>query len=166
MNPFTLSRAWSIARKEWRHIVRDPFTLGLALGLPVLLVSIFGFAIDLNVKNVTLAVADRDQTRVSREFVDLFKSSAYFRLAAPPRSGRLTQPLDAEAAKAVLVIEPDFGRDARSGRTGKVQVLLDGSDNSVSGVISGYLIKIEAEARRRLGDPPPLPPTPGSALPF
>src|SRR5262249_50701002 len=125
------------------------------LGLPVVLVSIFGFAIDLNVKNVTLAVADRDQTRPSRDLVEYFKSSEYFRLVEPPKSGLLTQPLDNEKAKAVLVIEPDFGRDSRSGRPGKAQVLLDGSDNSVTGVISGYLGKIEAEARSRLGETAP-----------
>lgn len=154
--PFLWKRALSIAKKETWHILRDPFTLGLALGLPVALVTIFGFAIDLNVKHVRLSVADHDQTRSSRELVDLFGQSEYFALVSPPRSGRLTEPLDSEQAKAVLVIEPNFGRDAASARTGKAQILLDGADNSVSGTIMGYIQKIESTARRRWsGEAPP-----------
>jgi ABC-2 type transport system permease protein len=152
---FLWARALSIARKETRHILRDPFTLGLALGLPVILVSIFGFAIDLNVKNVTLAVADRDQSRVSRELVSLFSNSGYFKTSPAPIDGRLTRTLDSERTKAVLVIEPGYGSDALSGRTGLAQVLLDGSDNSVAGTISGYIRKIEVLMRKRLGDTPP-----------
>lgn len=155
---FLWKRAYSIARKEARHIHRDPFTLGLALGLPVILVTIFGFAIDLNVKNVQLSIADRSSSRASRDLIGLFSNTDYFKLVAPPAGGRLTQPLDQEKVKAVLVIEPDFGRDALAGKTGQTQVLLDGADNSVTGVIVGYLQKIEQSANRRLDENAPKAP--------
>ena len=51
---FKLSRVFSIAAKEISHILRDPFTLIIALGLPIILVAFFGYAIDFEVKNITL----------------------------------------------------------------------------------------------------------------
>ena len=51
---FSLKRALSIAKKEKFHILRDPFTLAMATVLPVLLVLIFGLAIEFNVKDIGL----------------------------------------------------------------------------------------------------------------
>ena len=51
-----ISRAYAIAQKEVFHILRDPFTLALALLLPVMMVTIFGLAIEFNVKNLKIAV--------------------------------------------------------------------------------------------------------------
>jgi len=152
------ARVRSIAHKETRHILRDPFTLAIALGLPVALVTIFGFAIDLNVKNVRLSVVDRDASRASRELVQVFERSGYFSIVSPPNAGRLTQHLDRGQAKAVLVIEPDFGKQATSGRAAAAQVLLDGTDNSAASVIVGYLGKIQAMASERLGGAVPQSP--------
>ncbi len=60
MSAFSPGRALSMARKEVRHVLRDPFTLALALGLPVMLVTFFGYAIDFEVRNINVAVQDRD----------------------------------------------------------------------------------------------------------
>ena len=59
---FNLRRTLSIAKKEKFHILRDPFTLTMATILPVLLVLIFGLAIEFNVKDIGLTVRDSDRT--------------------------------------------------------------------------------------------------------
>ena len=64
-------RIKAIARKEVRHILRDPFTLAMALFAPVLLVVIFGFAIDLDIHDIKLAVFDEDISQASRTLSDL-----------------------------------------------------------------------------------------------
>ena len=69
MKGFNIHRAYAIARKEVMHILRDPFTLTLALGLPVMLVTFFGYAIDYEVKNISLAVSDRDNGPASRRLI-------------------------------------------------------------------------------------------------
>ena len=66
-----LRRIKAIARKEVRHILRDPFTLAMALFAPVLLVVIFGFAIDLDIHDIKLAVFDEDISQASRTLSDL-----------------------------------------------------------------------------------------------
>ena len=97
----------SRARKS-RHILRDPFTLALALGLPLLLVVFFGFAIDFNVADVRLAVADRDLTRASRELLQVFGGSGYFHLRHTGRRAGPARLLIQEQTKGVLIIEPRF----------------------------------------------------------
>ena len=71
---FLWSRAKAIAQKEVYHIMRDPFTLAISIGLPVFMVLAFGFAIEFNVKHIRLAVHDADQTQTSRRLIDTFGS--------------------------------------------------------------------------------------------
>jgi len=75
---FVWRRAVAMARKESFHVLRDPFTLALALGMPIFMVVVYGLAIDFNVKNIRLAVSDEDQTQASRRLIDTFGSSNYF----------------------------------------------------------------------------------------
>ena len=70
------SRVLAIARKEVMHILRDPFTAGMALGLPIIMVVYFGFAIDFDFRNVKLALYDFDNTRQSRQLADVFIASS------------------------------------------------------------------------------------------
>lgn len=159
MNRLDPRRALAIARKEVRHVLRDPFTLALALGLPLILVTFFGFAIDFEVRDIGLVVHDRDHSRQSRQLAEVFSSSGYFRLIRPDDPGRLLRQLDSQQASAVLVMEPRFGRDAESGRSAAAQFMLDGADNARASAILGYLPGITSAAGRRiLTEPGPEPP--------
>jgi ABC-2 type transport system permease protein len=153
---FDARRALAIALKETHHISRDPVTLTVSLGLPLLLVLFFGFAIDLNVRNVDLLVADGDKTRASRALADLFGASGYFAVRSAPSSEAAVEELGNEKAKAALVIEPGFQRDLIAGRPVSAQILLDGADNAYAGTVSSYLQGVQALAQSRLiGGPEP-----------
>ncbi len=65
-------RVWAVARKESLHVVRDFRSLLMALATPVLLLTLFGYALTLDVDNVPLAVWDQSGTARSRELVGLF----------------------------------------------------------------------------------------------
>jgi ABC-2 type transport system permease protein len=155
---FNPGRAWSMAHKEFRHVWRDPFTLIWALGMPLILVVFFGYAIDFNVRDVGLAVADRDLTRASRELLQIIGGSGYFDLQPLAAGDDPQRLLFQEKAKGVLVIEPDFGKKLGLGLESKAQVLLDGADNSSTGTIVSYLAGIQQAAALRLGVPSPQPP--------
>ncbi|NTV53191.1 MAG: ABC transporter permease, partial [Candidatus Firestonebacteria bacterium] len=114
---FHFERAWSMAVKEFRHVLRDPFTLLWALGMPLILVIFFGYAIDFNVRHVGLATSDRDLSRASRELLRVTGGSGYFDLK-PMVAGQDPQTLlFEEKAKGVLIIEPDFGKRLGQGLT-------------------------------------------------
>ena len=147
---FNIHRAYSIARKEVMHILRDPFTLALALGLPVMLVTFFGYAIDFEVRDINLAVSDRDNGAQARRLKEIFSSSGYFRLVGPgPGAGPIAM-LDSGRASAALFIEPDFSKKIQGGGLVKAQFVLDGSDNSKAAAVMGYLPGIQRAVQARL----------------
>jgi ABC-2 type transport system permease protein len=148
---FSLRRALSIAKKEKFHILRDPFTLTMATILPVLLVLIFGLAIEFNVKDIGLTVHDSDRTFSSRKLVEVFSSSQYFKINQNQSSTEnAIKNLDSDRSKAILIIEPQFEHSLLSDGSAKVQFFLDGADNSTAGVILGYLGGIQQAATLKL----------------
>lgn len=143
-------RIRAISEKEIRHIRRDPFTLSLALGLPLLLVSFFGFVIDFDVKDIRLVHYDGDRTRASRGLAEVFTASGYFKVQTKDPSDKPLKVLDSEKASVVLITEPGFGRDLGAGRPVRAQVILDGADNATAGVVMGYLAGIQNAAVKKL----------------
>ncbi len=147
---FKFERALSIARKEVYHVLRDPFTLILALVLPFALVTLFGFVIEFNMQDIDIAVVDRDKTQSTRQFIDAMQSSNYFRVHPVEDQLRAISSVDGDQNRAALIIEPEFEKRVLSGQTGNVQVLLDGADNSTVGPVVGYLSTIQGLAQTRI----------------
>lgn len=160
VSSFNIHRAYSVARKEVMHILRDPFTLALALGLPVLLVTFFGYAIDYEVRDIKLAVSDQDKGPAARRLIEIFSASGYFYpVETLPGSGPVGL-LDSGRASAALFIEPGFSRKIKGGEAGGAQFIIDGTDNSKAGTMIGYLPGIRRSAQSRLAGravPEPYP---------
>jgi ABC-2 type transport system permease protein len=155
---FSLRRVEAVTRKEIWHIWRDPFTLGMALVLPMILVVIFGIAIDFDVHHAPLAVQDHAQSAASREFIRVFANSGTFRIEPANTDGPLEGLLRDERAKAVLVIPPQFARDLVIAPQVDAQFLLDGADNTTAGSILTTLTGVQEAANLRLvpgWTPPP-----------
>ena len=88
----SLRRIGHMVRKEFIQTLRDPHTRWLLFGPPLIQMLVFGYAATLDVKHVTLAVLDLDNTQESRELVSHFSASRYFHLneyaSRPRRSPR------------------------------------------------------------------------------
>src|SRR5882762_3403281 len=108
---FVWKRARAIAKKEVFHILRDPFTLALALGMPILMVVIYGFAIEFNVKEIHLAVSDADQSQTSRRLIETFRSSDYFLTTSGFSPREVQKKVEDESVRAGLIIPPRFEKD-------------------------------------------------------
>jgi ABC-2 type transport system permease protein len=144
-------RILAIARKETRQLLRDPVYLGLAFAVPLMLLVLLGYQLSLDVKGLLVAVVDRDRSVWSRQYVDGFVNSEYFRLVA-----RLDT--DAEArewirsgrARIVLDIPPDFGRRLGANETAVVGVTVDGSFPARGQIALGYLEAVSTLYNERL----------------
>ena len=144
------SRAYAIAEKEVLHILRDPFTLALALLLPVMMVTIFGLAIEFNVKNLSVSVYDGDRSHSSRQLTEAMGSSGYF-ITEPAASQRdAIQRVQNGQVRAALIIEPQFANHVRTGGA-RAQVVVDGSDSSTVASVLGYLSGIQKIASEKIG---------------
>jgi ABC-2 type transport system permease protein len=129
----------AVARKEVRQIARDRRTLVILLFLPGLFLLIYGFALNFDIRNVRLAVQDRDGTRESRELVSAFVNSGYFsyvsRVNSPAEAERV---IDRDEARAVLVVPEGFGTAVRSGGDATVQLLVNGDNANTATIVIGY----------------------------
>lgn len=147
---FSPGRALSVARKEFMHVRRDPFTMAMAIGMPAILVLFFGFIIDFTFGDIQLSVFDNDRTPASRTLARTFSSSGFFLAREAGPGATPLSDVEAERSFASLIIDPGFEKDVKGGGTGEVQVLMDGSNNLKSGVVAGYLAGVQQAAAAKL----------------
>ena len=137
--------------KEFIQVFRDPRMRIVLFVLPILQTVIFGYAVNMDVRNIPTAIFDRDNSRESRELTAIIASSGHFRIteriASAAEARRL---LDRGTVRVVVVIEHDFSEQLRRGATTPVQLLLDGSDSNTAGVIMGYLARLANNYNSRL----------------
>ena len=74
------SRTLSVSRKEFIEIRRDPRTLGMVLALPIMMLMLYSYAVNFDVKSIKTVVYDPDNSKQSRELVTRIRSSGYFRI--------------------------------------------------------------------------------------
>ncbi|MBD5388699.1 ABC transporter permease [bacterium] len=153
MMRFSVARAGAIFAKEFKHILRDPFTLVMALLLPVAIVLILGNSIEFNIRSIPMAGVDMDRTAASRQLMDTFGASNYFIPRDLANPGDAFDEILRERVRAVLVIPPHFERDMHRAH-GDVQIMLDGADNSSMIAMTNYLRTINQNAWFKINDMP------------
>jgi len=125
--------------KELRHIVRDGRSLGMALGVPVLLLLLFGFALSLDVDRIPTLVYDQDRTAESRELIARFQGSRFFQIRGFVSDyGVIEREIDRGAVLLAVVIPQKYGERLTGGHRTQVQLLLDGSDSNTASIAKGY----------------------------
>jgi ABC-2 type transport system permease protein len=134
-----VSRTWAISKKEFVHIYRDPRSLALVILMPALLMLLFGYAVTLDVKNVSMAVLDRDGSQESLNFIQRFSASPYFRLRFWVQDERAVKRLiDQGEVKMGLILPWDFSKTIKSEKIVSVQALIDGADANTASLILSY----------------------------
>ena len=132
-------RLRAIARKEILHIIRDPRSLMSAIATPLIMLTIFGYALSLDVDRIPTIVYDQDRTPQSQELIDQFRASRYFQIVGQAQGYRpIEQAMDSRKALLAVVIPPEYAREVQSGGVAEVQLLLDGSDSNTAAIARGY----------------------------
>ncbi len=147
---FSLHRLWAIARKEVIQLRRDPRSLAMAFLMPAALILLFGAVITFDVRDITLAVLDRDRTQASRDLVRGFTASGYFVQVATLRDeAEATEALQHGRAKLVLAVPPGFSRALGAGGPAVVQAAVDGGDANTAAIALNYAGAIVADYSSR-----------------
>jgi ABC-2 type transport system permease protein len=134
-----IRRIKAVAQKEFLHVLRDPRSLMMGIGIPLLLLFLFGYALTLDVDRVPLVVWDQAQTAQSREFISRFSGSHYFELVSRADNFRsIEQAIDRREVLIALVVPPDFDRRLSMGEAAVVQAIVDGSDPNTATIVLGY----------------------------
>ena len=123
----------AVARKEFTHLLRDRTTLFLALFLPVFQISMYGFAIDFDVRHIPTVVVDHDRSAASISYVQRLKATQYIDPDFATQSESEAASLMRQGrASVAVVIPPDFSRRMTSNDHPQVGVMVDGADSQVA----------------------------------
>ena len=135
----SFTRFLAVARKEVVQIVRDARSLIIVLIMPVVLVLLFGYGVNLDFKRLPVYVYDRDGSQQSQDLLKRFQASEYFDVLRVVNDyPALTRSLDDGHAKMGIVIPWDFSQRLSDSRPVKIQALVDGTDDNTANVLIGY----------------------------
>jgi ABC-2 type transport system permease protein len=128
-----MRRTMAIMRKEFIHIIRDPRTLSIVVLMPLLMLLILGYAINVDVRDISTIVYDQSRSAESRRFLDRFWQTNYFEVTRyAGNAEEITAGIDAGDAKVGIVIPPDFGARLAGNQPASVQLFIDASDPNVA----------------------------------
>jgi len=134
-----LGRIISIITKEYTHIFRDWRSLLIIILMPVLMIILYGYAITLDMKNLTFAVIDDAKTPESRELIRGFTENRFFILKYTDiKRNEIESLFKKRYIQMALVIPEDFSESLVSNRITKVQLIVDAADSNVGTFINNY----------------------------
>jgi ABC-2 type transport system permease protein len=129
------SRLLAILSKEVRQLRRDRLTFGMIVGIPIMQILLFGFAINTDVRHLRAAVVDEAGTALSRELLgEVAASQVVDIVAVAAHAVDLEARLRRGEIAVGIYIPPDFGRRIQDRRRTAAQLLVDGSDPTVLAV--------------------------------
>ncbi|MBE0570285.1 MAG: ABC transporter permease [Ignavibacteriaceae bacterium] len=135
-----LRRTIAIIKKEVRQLLRDKRLLAVIFSFPVMLLIMFGYAVNFDVKNIKIAIYDQDKSVLSRDFINSLNSSEYFNVVEYLNSdNKIDLLLDTKAAQCIVVIPDDFSRKINSNQNTSIQYLIDGVDANTASIIQNYM---------------------------
>jgi len=135
----SFTRFLAVAHKEVVQILRDSRSLIIVVIMPVILVLLFGYGVNLDLKGLPVYVYDRDGSQQSQDLLKRFQASDYFNIVRVVNDyPALARSLDDGHAKMGIVVPWDFSQRLRDGRPAQVQALVDGTDDNTANVLIGY----------------------------
>ena len=134
MKWFSPARTWAVFIKEFQQMLRDRLTFAMAVGVPVMQLVLFGYAINTDPKGLPTAVVAADAGPLARSLVASLQNTGYFKLVHQGTSeAEADALLAAGEVQFMVVIPPDFSRDVVRGERPAVLVSVDATDPSASG---------------------------------
>lgn len=140
-----MSRLRCLVIKEFQQLRQDRKMIPMVLAFPIIQLIVFGFAANLDVKDVRTLIVDQDRSAASRGLVEKLTVSGYFEIAGSEDSlSRVDRWLEDGRAQMALVIDRGYAEARTRGRTGLVELLADGSDANSAGIALAYATRIVA----------------------
>ena len=135
-----LNRIKAVAKKEIRQLKRDKRMLYVLFIFPIVLLVLFGYAINFDVHHIKMVVYDQDKSPDSRNLINALTSSDYFDLVGYINdSGKIRDILDTKEAQCVIVFPHDMSEKLYSKQNAPIQILIDGVDANTASLINSYM---------------------------
>jgi ABC-2 type transport system permease protein len=130
-------------QKEFYHILRDKRTLIILLGMPIVQIMLFGFAITTEISNANIIIYDKAKDNTSREIIERLTSSSYFNLAVNAESyDDIHEQFKANKGKIAVIIPADFTRSLEISGIGDIQIIADATEPNTANSLTMYASSI------------------------
>lgn len=148
----------SFVKKEFYHIFRDRRTMFILLGMPVVQIIIFGFALTNEVKNARIAVLDQSKDAATQSLIREIEASRYFEIERNlNNSQEIEQAFREGKIKMAVVFPPHFNEDLSHFNKAQVQLVADAADPNVANTLTNYASAIIADYQDRITGERKLP---------
>ena len=152
-------------RKEWSHIWRDPKTLFILFGMPIVQITIFGFALTNEVKNAQIAIIDPSKDVSTTALISRIEASRYFEVKDYVTSyNEIEEKFKEGKIKIAIVLPQDFNTTLAHTNTAQIQIIADASDPNTATVLTNYASAIIQDWQTDLNKNKKLPYTITSEL--
>jgi ABC-2 type transport system permease protein len=149
MNRISLTRLWAVVVKEFVQMRRDRLTFAMMIGIPLMQMVIFGFAINADPRNLPLAVLSADNSPFSRSIVAAMQNTTYFNLVQTLNDEKEARRLiDRGEVQFVLSIPAGFSRDLIRGQRPALLLEADATDPAATSNAVSALRFLAASALR------------------
>lgn len=148
----------SFVKKEFRHVLRDSRSLIILIGLPIVMMLLFGFALSSEVKNSTVVVFDNSQDEATRKLIDRINQSQYFSVEKYIRSEKeIKEVFQRGEARLVIIFPAHFNDDLKHNNKTQIRLIGDASDPNTSNIIINYASAIIRDFQNDLAGEQKLP---------
>lgn len=126
---FSFNRFMTIVKKEFIQVKRDPISLRLPFVMPIVLMLLFGYAVNTQVDKIPTVILDHSGSIESKQYVDSFKSNNYFDIKYTVNDEQELKKLIEEGkAKAAIVVPGDYSVKLKNNEAAEVKLIIDGTD--------------------------------------
>jgi len=134
-----MKNIFHLIKKEYLQVLRDRAYLPMLFMTPIIQLTLFGYVAATNIDDIPIAISDQDNTQASRQFVQSFSNSGYFRLKYYLQANsEIDDLLDNGKVKLVINVPRDFSRRLKRNETAPVQFIVDGTDSTTASIVLGY----------------------------
>ena len=140
MSSLSARRLWALCRKESYQIVRDPSSILIAFIMPVLLLFVLGYAVNLDVDHLRVGLLREDNGAPAISLAKTLAANPSIALKAGRSRSELMAALEQGKLRGIIIIPNDFSRKlAEQGAEARLQLLIDGAEPNTAQFVSSYV---------------------------
>lgn len=149
---------FSFIKKEFWHLLRDKRSMIILVGLPIMMMLLYGFALSNEVKNSTVAILDNAQDEASHLLIDRFEHSQYFSVVQYLHNEKeIEDVFEKGKARLVVIFPQNFSDGLAHSRAAQVRLIGDASDPNTANIVINYASAIIRDYQAELIDNQALP---------
>jgi ABC-2 type transport system permease protein len=145
-------------KKEFHHILRDTRSMLVLIGLPIVQLLLFGFAITTEVRNANIAILDNSKDEVTQSIITKIESSQYFNIDRTISTNeQIEKSFKSGRIKLAVVFQPNFQNELSHSNKAQLQIIADATDPNQATTLTNYISSIVRDYQNELDQQNKLP---------